>query len=171
MLGPNPVEKILHVSGDWTLRILLLTLALPGLANWFSAPWLLRARRIAGLYVFFYAVLHLLIYAGLDRSLDWNEIAVDILKRPYITLGMTAFVALAPLAVTSTNQMIRRLGARWKSLHRISYWIAAIGIVHYAMSLKADYRTPLIYATILSALLVSRAWARRARDNAGKAVF
>ncbi|MEK6749051.1 MAG: protein-methionine-sulfoxide reductase heme-binding subunit MsrQ [Pseudomonadota bacterium] len=160
-LGPNPVEAALHESGDWALRFLLITLALPLVRRVFAVAWVLRVRRMLGLFAFFYAVVHVSVYLGIDRFFDWDEIAKDILKRPYITLGLGVFLALIPLAVTSTNGMMRRLGPRWKQLHRSVYVIATLAILHYLLSLKADVRVPLIHASILLALLITRAYIQR----------
>jgi sulfoxide reductase heme-binding subunit YedZ len=160
-LGANPIEEITHRTGDWTLRFLLITLAVTPLRQWFGWGWLLRLRRMLGLYAFFYALLHFLTYLVLDQFFDWPEILKDILKRPYITVGFIAFLLLIPLAVTSTNSMMRRLGKRWGQLHKLVYVATAAGVLHYLWLVKADYRQPLIYAVILVVLLAARSWRQR----------
>jgi len=158
-LGANPIEAITHRTGDWALRFLLITLAvtpLMRLARW-SLPG--RFRRMLGLYAFFYAVLHFATYLVLDQFFDWAAIGDDIVKRPYITVGFAALVMLLPLAVTSTNGMIRRLGGRrWKALHRLVYAIAVLAVLHYLWLVKADYREPAAYAAVLALLLGLRIW-------------
>jgi sulfoxide reductase heme-binding subunit YedZ len=160
-LGANPIEKITHRTGDWGLRFLLLTLAVTPLRRITGYAPLLRIRRMLGLYAFFYVCLHFLTYLVLDQFFDFNEIAKDILKRPYITVGFSAFVLMIPLAVTSTNQMMKRLGRRWKSLHQLVYVIGVLAILHYLWLVKADLLEPLIYAIILMWLLVARVWWQR----------
>lgn len=157
-LGANPVEYLTHRTGDWTLRFLLLTLAMTPLRRMSGWRWPIRIRRMLGLFAFFYACLHLLVYLLLDLRLDLTVVAEDILKRPYITVGFTAFVALIPLAVTSTNRMMRRLGRRWQQLHRLIYVIAPLGVLHFIWLVKADLREPLLYAAILAVLLGVRIW-------------
>ncbi|HHH36080.1 MAG TPA: protein-methionine-sulfoxide reductase heme-binding subunit MsrQ [Gammaproteobacteria bacterium] len=155
-LGANPVEKITHRTGDWTLRLLLLTLAVTPLRRITGWNPLIRIRRMLGLYTFFYACLHFLTYLVFDQFFDWQEIYKDILKRPYITVGFTAFVLLVPLAVTSTNAMIRRLGKRWRQLHQLVYVVATLGVLHYLWLVKKDLREPLVYAVIWLILLLMR---------------
>lgn len=164
-LGANPIEAINHRTGSWTLRLLLITLAVTPLRRLLHWTWAMRLRRMLGLYAFFYACLHFLSWLVLDQFFDWNEIVKDIIKRPFITVGFTAFVLLIPLAVTSTRRMIQRLGPHWNRLHRLVYLIGIGGIVHYLWLVKADIREPLIYAAILLGLLVIRAWYER-RDRA-----
>ncbi len=160
-LGANPIEEITHRTGDWTLRLLLITLSATPLRLLLGWRWPLRVRRMLGLFTFFYACLHLLTYFVLDQFFDWDEIVNDIIKRPYITIGFSAFVLLVPLAVTSTNAMMRRLGKRWRQLHQLVYVIAVFGILHYLWLVKADYLLPLIHAAILLALLLVRVWYQR----------
>jgi len=160
-LGANPIEEITHRTGDWTLRLLLITLAATPARRLFGWTWPLRVRRMLGLYVFFYACLHFLTYFVLDQFFDWDEILKDIIKRPYITIGFSAFLLLVPLAITSTNAMMRRLGKRWGQLHQLVYVIGVFGILHYLWLVKADYLQPLIHAAILLALLLVRAWYQR----------
>ncbi len=154
-LGANPIEEITHQTGSWALRLLLVTLAITPLRNLFN--WrLVIYRRLLGLYAFFYACLHFLTYLVLDQFFDWSEIGRDIWKRPYITVGFSALVLLLPLAITSTNGMMRRLGRRWKQLHRLIYLIATLGVLHFLWLVKADLREPLIYGIILIGLLFLR---------------
>jgi len=152
-LGANPFEALTRESGEWTLRFLLLTLLMTPLRGILHRPWPLQLRRMLGLYSFFYACLHLLTYLWFDQFFNWQEIANDILKRPFITVGITAWILLLPLAVTSTNGMMRRLGRRWKRLHRSIYLIAILGVLHFVWLVKADLREPLIYAGLLVVLL------------------
>ncbi len=162
-LGANPIEVLTRDTGEWTLRFLLLTLAMTPLRQLTSQSWPLHYRRMLGLYSYFYASVHLLTYLWLDHFFDWQEIITDIVKRPYITLGMLAVVLLTPLALTSTKGMMRRLGRRWKTLHRLVYLIGLLGVVHYLLLVKADVREPLIYLFILSVLLLVRVDAVRQR--------
>lgn len=162
-LGANPFEVLTRETGLWTLRLLLLTLLVRPLAEQLKRPWILRFRRMVGLYSFFYAILHMLTYLWFDQFFDWQEIGVDIAKRPYITIGMLAFTLLIPLAVTSTRGMMRQLGKRWQKLHRLIYLIAPLGVVHFLLLVKADIREPLIYGFLLVLLLGYRlrGWQRR----------
>ncbi len=152
-LGANPVEALLHQTGLFGLQFLLLTLAVSPLRRWTGWKRLHAMRRPLGLLAFFYLSVHLGIYLGLDRMLVWNEIVTDITKRPYITVGFLAFLLLIPLAVTSTRAMVRRLGQRWFQLHRLVYLAPVLGVLHFAWAVKADLREPLIYGSILLALL------------------
>lgn len=156
-LGANPVETLLHRSGDWSIRLLLLTLAISPLRKMTGRGWLLRFRRMLGLYAFFYTLLHFTIYLWLDRGLSWMEIRVDILERPYITLGFVAFLILLALAVTSTKSMMRRLGKHWAALHQWVYAAGLFGVIHYLWLVKADYREPGFYAVIFLILMMFRA--------------
>ncbi len=155
-LGANPIEAITHSTGLWTLRFLLLTLAITPLRRVSGQAWPLRLRRMLGLFAFFYGTLHLFTYLWLDQFFWWAEIGHDILKRPFITVGMAAFALMVPLAATSTNAMMRRLGRHWKRLHRLAYAVATLGVLHFLWLVKADLREPLIYAAVLAALLVAR---------------
>ncbi len=153
-LGANPIETITRYTGDWTLRFLFITLAVTPLRNLSGWNWLMRLRRMLGLYAFFYAVLHFATYLVLDQFFAWEHIVDDIAERPYITVGFASFVLLIPLAITSTNAMVRRLGGRrWQRLHRSVYVIAIGGVVHFLWLVKADLREPLIYGAILAVLL------------------
>lgn len=161
-LGANPVEAVIRGLGDWALRFLLLTLAVTPVRRLMSWHWLLKLRRMLGLYSFFYAALHVLTYLWVDQEFDLGDILHDIAKRPFITVGFVAFILLLPLAITSTNGMIRRLGGkRWQWLHRLVYPIGVLAVLHFAWMVKADLREPLIYAAILAVLLGARLKWRR----------
>ncbi|HKQ14030.1 MAG TPA: protein-methionine-sulfoxide reductase heme-binding subunit MsrQ [Steroidobacteraceae bacterium] len=162
-LGANPVEKIQDTLGQWGLRLLLITLAVTPLRDWLNAPWLIQLRRMLGVYAFFYVLMHFLTWLILDQDLYWAGILPDIARRPFITIGFLALLLLIPLAVTSTNGMMRRLGRRWKSLHRLIYLIVLLGIWHYYWQVKADVREPLIYLAIALVLLGWRVWKVRRR--------
>ena len=156
-LGANPIEKITHATGDWTLRFLLITLSITPARKLLGIPALIRFRRMLGLYAFFCGSLHFLTYIWLDKSFNLHEMLADVAKRKFITVGFTAFVLLVPLAVTSTAGWIRRLGGkRWQMLHRLIYIIAVCGVIHYLWLVKADIRKPLEYAAILTVLLSYR---------------
>ena len=155
-LGANPFEVFTRSTGEWTLRFLLITLAMTPLRHLTGTAWPIRLRRMFGLFTFFYVCVHLLTYILLDHFFDWDEILTDIVKRPYITFGMLAFTLLIPLAVTSSNKMIKRLGRRWKLLHKLIYLIAVLGVLHFLLLVKADYKEPVIYAFILSSLFLVR---------------
>ena len=176
-LGANPVEAITHTTGEWTLRLLLATLAITPLRHVTGWVSLTRLRRMVGLFAFFYLVLHFATYAVLDASLDLAYVVEDVADRLYITVGFAAFVMLVPLAATSTNAMVRRLGPlRWRRLHRLVYAAGVCGVLHYLWLVKADLREPLIYAGILTVLLAARLpvvvqWmqARRSKSTGGRA--
>jgi sulfoxide reductase heme-binding subunit YedZ len=160
-LGANPIETITHASGEWALRFLLITLAVTPLRRLTGLHWLLRLRRMLGLYAFAYAATHFAIYLWLDQFFDWGAIARDILERPFITVGFAALVLMIPLAATSNSFAIRRLGGRqWQSLHRSTYAIAILAVVHFWWLVKADVLEPVVYALILAGLLGARAWWR-----------
>ena len=153
-IGPNPVEFITHYTGDWTLRLLLITLTVTPLRNLLNRPQLTRFRRMLGLFAFFYAMLHLATWAWLDKQFDVSEMWKDILKRWYITVGMAALIGMTPLAITSTAGWVRRMGyKRWQALHRTVYFCAIAGVLHYYLLVKSDIRLPLMYAAILAVLL------------------
>jgi sulfoxide reductase heme-binding subunit YedZ len=157
-LGANPAEFITRSTGDWTLRFLLITLAVTPLRKLSGWNWLLRIRRMLGLYAFFYGVVHLSSYVAFDHVFDVGEILKDIVKRPFITVGFTTLVLMIPLAITSTNAMVRRLGARrWLALHRLVYLVAPLGVLHFWWMVKRDVTEPAIYAAILTVLLGYRA--------------
>ena len=155
-LGANPIEYIIRSLGDWTLRFLLITLTISPLRRLTGMAQLLRLRRMLGLYTFFYGLLHLSIYITLEQFFDWQEIWLDIIERPFITIGMLAFILLIPLAVTSTNAAIRKLGKNWLRLHKLIYPIAIFAVLHFWWLVKADTREPFIYAAILAGLLLER---------------
>jgi sulfoxide reductase heme-binding subunit YedZ len=158
-LGANPIEALIRQLGVWGLRFLLIGLAITPVARLLRQPRLIRFRRTVGLFAFAYVLLHWCTYVGVDQFFDWAAVIKDIYKRPFITIGMTAFVLLIPLAVTSTNAAIRRLGPiNWRRLHRLIYVIAPLGVLHYYMLVKADHRPPLIYAGLLAVLLGWRVW-------------
>jgi sulfoxide reductase heme-binding subunit YedZ len=169
-LGANPVETITNTTGIWTLRFLAITVAITPL-RWVT-KWnqLITFRRMIGLYAFFYGTLHFLIYFILDRSLIFDDLWEDVLKRPYITVGFTAFMLMVPLALTSTTGWIRRLGGkRWNLLHKLVYVSAALGVVHYWWKVKLDVTNPMYYAAIVAALLgvrVVRWFGRRQATSA-----
>ncbi len=153
-LGANPIEKITRTTGYWTLTFLMITLTATPLRTLSGWNWPLRWRRMLGLFAFFYASLHFLTYLVLDQFFDWPAIVKDIAKRPYITVGFPAFLMLIPLAVTSTNNMVRRLGGkRWKMLHRLVYVIAIAGVVHFWWLVKKDITEPVQFAAVLMILL------------------
>ena len=156
-LGANPIEKISRYTGDWTLRLLLITLAVTPLRI-LTGVSLVKYRRMLGLFTFFYVSLHFINWLVIDNFFDVESMIKDVIKHPYITVGFAAFVLLIPLAVTSTNAMIKRLGKNWKRLHQAVYVIAILGVLHYLWLVKADNREPLIYIAILVALLAVRVW-------------
>jgi len=157
-LGANPVEKLLHELGRWGLKFLLITLSVTPLRRWTGWNWLIGYRRMLGLFAFFYVLLHFVVYAVLDQGLDIGAIGGDILKRPYITLGMAGLLMLVPLAVTSTRGMMRRLGKRWQTLHRLVYVVAIAGVWHFYWQVKLDTLAPTIYALVLAVLLGTRVY-------------
>lgn len=161
-LGANPIEELLHELGRWGLKFLLLTLAVTPFRRLTGWNWLVRFRRMLGLFSFFYILLHFAVYAVLDQGLDLDVIIEDIIERPYITLGMTGLLLLIPLAVTSTKGMMRRLGKRWQTLHRLVYVIAILGIWHFYWQVKLDTLDATVYAGILAALLGIRLFKNRA---------
>lgn len=155
-LGANPIEAITHETGDWTLRLLLVTLAITPLRRLIGVNELISFRRMIGLFAFFYGTLHFLTYIWLDKFFDMHEIVKDVYKRPFITIGFTAFVLLIPLAITSTKGWIRRLGKKWVVLHRLIYVSATAGVIHYLWLVKKDKLKPEIYGAILAVLLLWR---------------
>jgi sulfoxide reductase heme-binding subunit YedZ len=159
-LGANPIQVITWSTGTWTLVFLTITLSITPLRKLTRQYWLIRFRRMFGLFAFFYGCLHFTTYIWLDQFFDLHSIIKDVYKRPFITVGFTAFVLLIPLALTSTQRSIRWLGKRWQLLHRLIYATAFFGVIHYIWLVKADLRKPLIYATILATLLLYRiaAW-------------
>jgi sulfoxide reductase heme-binding subunit YedZ len=157
LLGANPVDVITRSTGRWTLTFLLITLSITPLRKLARMPWLIRFRRMLGLYAFFYGTLHLMTYVWLDKFFDVHAMLHDIAKRRFITAGMTAWALMLPLALTSTTSSIRRLGGkRWQKLHRLIYFSAAAGVVHFIWLVKADLKRPLTYGAIFAALLAYR---------------
>ena len=168
-LGANPVEFIQHATGDWTLRFLIFTLCITPFRKLFKLPDLIRFRRMFGLFAFFYVCLHFLTYLGPDQSFDLAGMWKDVAKRPFITVGFAAFVSLIPLAITSTTGWIRRIGGkRWQLLHRLIYFAAVCGVIHYYWLVKSDVRKPLFYGALVAILLVWRlaGWFTKRRSQA-----
>lgn len=158
-LGANPAEYLIRSTGDWTLRLLCVTLAVTPLRVMLGLPELAKLRRMLGLFTYFYVVLHLLCYSWLDMGFEWADIAADIAKRPFILVGFTAFVLLTPLALTSFNRAIRWLGAkRWQWLHRLVYVVAVLAVLHFfwMRAGKSNFAEVLVYASVLFALLAWR---------------
>ena len=161
-LGANPIEFLIRALGRWALKFLLICLAITPLRKLTGFGWLMRFRRMLGLFAFFYASMHWSIYLGLDQSFDWIEIAKDIVKRPFITIGMLTFTILLPLAITSTNGMVQRLGFdRWQLLHRAVYAAAMLAVLHFWWLVKLDVTWPIIYTAMLAVLLGMRLWWRQ----------
>ena len=156
-LGANPVDVITRATGKWTLMFLLITLSITPLRRLAGMPWLVRFRRPLGLFAFFYGTLHLTTYVWLDKFFDVHAMLHDILKRRFITAGMTGFTLMLPLAITSTTGWVRRLGGkRWQALHWLIYFSAAAGVIHFIWLVKADLRRPLTYGAVLAGLLAYR---------------
>ena len=163
-LGANPAEYLIRSTGELALRFLCLTLAVTPLRAIAKLPELLRYRRMLGLFVYFYAAIHLLCYSWLDMGFEWMDIAIDIAKRPFILVGFTAFVLLTPLAATSFNRAIRWLGGkRWQLLHRAVYGIAVLAVLHFywMRAGKSNFAEVVVYGAILAALLLWRVWNKR----------
>ena len=159
-LTANPIEFITHYTGDWTLRLVIIGLAVTPLRKILNLPSLIRYRRMIGLFAFFYGCLHFLTWIWLDKFFDVHELWADVVKRRYITVGFTAFVLMIPLAVTSTAGWIRRLGGkRWALLHRLIYFTAVCGVVHYYWLVKSDIRLPVLYGFLVAIVLGWRVWA------------
>src|ERR1039458_7114672 len=166
-LTANPIEYITHFTGDWAIRLVVGTLAVTPLRKLLRLPDLIRFRRMIGLFAFFYASLHFATWFGLDKNFDMHEILADFTKRRFIIAGLTAFLSMAPLAVTSTKGWIRRMGGRrWQLLHRLIYLTGIAAVVHYYWLVKSDVRLPLFYGSLVAILLAYRAgnwlWTRRA---------
>ena len=155
-LGADPIAALTHGTGDWTLRLLLLSLAMTPLRLIFKQSWPIRFRRLIGLYAFFYACLHFAVYLFLDLGSYWSQIGADIVKRPFITVGFTAWLLLLPLAITSNQWMMRKLKRNWQKLHKLVYAIGILGVLHYWWLVKSDVREPLLYAGILALLFAIR---------------
>ena len=155
-LGANPIEKLTRESGQWALRLLLVTLAVTPLRQWSGQAAVTRFRRMLGLYSFFYAGCHFSIWFLFDHALDIDDMFEDVLKRPYITLGFGALLVLLPLALTSNRAMILRLGRSWKTLHQLAYLALLLGVLHLVWQVRADYLEAGIYAIIAVILLLHR---------------
>lgn len=164
-LGAEPVETLLHESGDWGFRLLLVTLALTPLRLITGQSVWIRFRRMLGLYAFFYASMHLSIYLALEHFFDWAEIWKDFVKRPYITVGILAWLLLLPLALTSLKALQKRMGRRWKQLHQLVYVIGMLVVFHYLWLVKKDLLEPLVYGVIFLLLLGVRVWDQRRRSS------
>jgi methionine sulfoxide reductase heme-binding subunit len=162
-LTANPIEFITHYTGDWTLRLIIIGLFITPLRKTFPRLDIIRYRRMIGLFAFFYGVLHFLTWIWLDKFFDPHEMWADIIKRRYITVGMAAFLMLIPLAITSTRGWIRRLGKRWQLLHRLVYFAAIAGVIHYYWLVKSDIRLPVLYGLFVALVLGWRVrfWMRR----------
>jgi methionine sulfoxide reductase heme-binding subunit len=170
-LGANPIERVLHHTGWWALVLLLVTLAITPLRRVTGFNPLIKVRRPAGLFAFFYATLHFGIYLGLDRVFEWGFIVEDVAERPFITVGFLAWLLLIPLAVTSTRGWIRKLGKRWTLLHRLVYVSAVLGVIHFYWRVKADTRVPLLFAAVFVALMMLRMeWTGRVARKAPRPV-
>ena len=155
-LGADPIAALTHQTGDWALRFLLLSLAMTPLRLILKKSWPIRFRRMIGLYAFFYASMHFSVYLFLDLGSYWSQIGADIIKRPFITVGFTAWLLLVPLAITSNQWMMRKLKKNWLKLHKLVYAIGILGVVHYYWLVKSDVREPLLYAGILAVLFAIR---------------
>jgi len=168
-LGANPIDELMDRLGEWGLRLLIATLAVTPLAVTLRKPWLVGLRRMLGLFAFTYLCLHFLTWLVLDQWFDLASIGADLAKRPYVTVGFTAFALLVPLAVTSTAGWMRRLGPRWHRLHRLIYPAAILGVTHFWWQVKADWREPLVYALVLAGLLGWRVHRARRRGASASA--
>ncbi len=168
-LGADPVAEVEHRTGLWALRLLMVTLAITPLRQLTGQAVLIRFRRMLGLYAFFYACLHLASYLVLDLQGYWMQIFEEIAKRPYITVGFTAWLLLVPLAVTSTQGWIKRLGRRWGQLHKAIYVVGALAVLHFWWLVKSDIREPLLYAVVLAVLLGWRLARRFSRNRTAAA--
>jgi methionine sulfoxide reductase heme-binding subunit len=169
-LGADPVRKVLGIFGHSALNLLLITLSVTPLRHLTGNANILRLRRMLGVFAFSYALLHFLTYIGPFQGFSWGAIVKDLVKRPYITVGFSALMLLVPLAITSTNAMMRRLKRRWQSLHRLIYVIAILGVWHYWWQVKKDIREPLLYVVILAALLGWRLWRWRRKATSKSAL-
>jgi sulfoxide reductase heme-binding subunit YedZ len=174
-LGANPIEAVLNRLGFWTFTFLVLSLVPTPLHRWLGLTWPLRVRRLLGVTAFAYAALHFSWYLGVDQFFDLKAVGADVVKRPFVTVGFAALLLLLPLAVTSTDGWVRRLGfARWKALHRLAYAAALLGVVHFLWRVKADKQKPTIFAVLVVTLLLLRLRRPRRRapppDHSGRLV-
>ena len=169
-LGANPIEAITRSTGWWTLFLLMATLTVTPLRRGIGANWLLELRRMLGLFAFFYASAHFFTFVWFDHWFDVAEILKDVVKRPFVTVGFAAFLLLLPLAFTSTNAMLRKLGRNWQRLHRLIYVISILGVLHFWWLVKRDVSEPLLFALVLAVLLGIRLfWQARAARSPGRA--
>ena len=159
-LGPEPVKEITHVTGNWTLRFIIITLAMTPLQKFTKLNFWITYRRMFGLFVFFYASAHMMTYVGIDYRFDWSSISDDIIKKKFIFAGFLAWLLLVPLALTSSKRMIRLLKDKWKKLHKLVYIISLLGITHYLWLVKVVTAEPLIYLIIIVILLTLRVKAK-----------
>ena len=166
-LGPEPIKKIMHHFGEWTLIFICLTLAMSPLKRFTPFNFWTKFRRMLGLYVFFYATVHLLIYVGLDYRFDWDPILNDVLKKKYIFIGFSAWLLLIPLTATSSQKMIKLLKHNWKKIHKLIYVIAVFGSLHYIWLSKTIFFKPLIYSLIILVLLALRIRIKKKDINYG----
>ncbi len=157
-LGANPVEFVEHSTGTWTLVFLLITLSMTPIRLLTGQLWQIQLRRMLGLFMFFYACLHIISYVWLDFAFIWDELLIDVAKHPRILVGFAAFLLTIPLAITSNSYMIKRLKSNWKKLHQLVYLIAILGVVHFWMLVKKDLTEPIYYAAVLIVLLAVRAY-------------
>lgn len=167
-LGANPIEKITHQTGLWTLILLLTTLAITPIRRITGVNWVIQYRRMIGLFAFFYGFLHLTTYVWLDQFFDFRHMLHDVYKRPFITAGFSAFLLMVPLALTSTQWSIRKLGKKWQTLHRLIYFSALAGVTHFIWLVKKDIQEPVTYAIIFGVLMSVRVfyWVQNSRRKA-----
>ena len=165
-LGANPLSEIEHVTGEWTLRVILFSLAITPLRRILKWNWLIRFRRLLGLFGFFYASVHFFCYLWFDQNFVWSSIVADIAKRRFIYVGFAAWLTLVPLAATSTAASIRKLGGkRWNTLHKLAYLCAVLGVIHFYWGQKADHSDPIIFGSILLLLFAIRIWYALRKDS------
>ncbi len=171
-LGANPIERITHQTGLWTLILLLATLSITPIRRLTGVQRVIQYRRMLGLFAFFYGFLHLMTYVWLDQFFDVHSMLKDVYKRPFITAGFTGFVLMLPLALTSTKWAIRKLGKKWQSLHRLVYFSAAAGVIHFLWLVKKDISEPVNYAIVLAVLMTIRVfyWVRNSRKTSAREV-
>lgn len=167
-LGANPIETVTHQTGLWTLILLIATLAITPIRRLTGVHWVIQYRRMVGLFAFFYGLLHLMTYVWLDQFFDFHAMLKDIYKRPFITAGFTGFLLMVPLALTSTKWAIRKLGKRWQALHRLVYFSALAGVIHFLWLVKKDIQEPVNYAIVLGLLMTVRVfyWVKKSRKAA-----
>ena len=155
-LGANPIEFLERSTGTWSLVFLMLSLTITPIRQWSGINSFIQFRRMLGLFMFFYAGLHIVSYVWLDHWFDLMEITKDIVNHPYVLVGFTAFILSVPLAITSTKSMMKRLGGRWKLLHKLVYFIAVLAILHFLWLVKKDHTEPLVYLTVFLSLIALR---------------